>query len=55
MPTTDHPTPVLHLLNGLWIASCPTCGWVLVTARRQDRCERKARSLSCPVCFESAA
>jgi hypothetical protein len=28
--------PALHLLGGVWIASCPTCGYQLVTARTQD-------------------
>ena len=29
---------VLHLLGGIWIASCPTCGYQLTTARTQERC-----------------
>jgi hypothetical protein len=31
-PTHSHPEPALHLLGGIWIASCPTCGWQLTTA-----------------------
>jgi hypothetical protein len=27
------PEPALHLLAGLWVASCPTCGYQLTTAR----------------------
>jgi hypothetical protein len=27
------PEPALHLLAGIWIASCPTCGFQLATAR----------------------
>ena len=36
------PEPALHLLGGIWIASCPTCGWQLTSARTQQRCERRA-------------
>jgi hypothetical protein len=32
-PTRSHPEPALHLLGGIWIASCPTCGFQLTTAR----------------------
>jgi hypothetical protein len=39
------PEPALHLLGGIWIASCPTCGWQLTTARTQVRCERRAYEL----------
>jgi hypothetical protein len=46
--------PALHLLSGWWIASCPTCGFQLAEAKRQDRCERKARRRLCPVCHEVA-
>ena len=46
-PTHSHPEPALHLLGGIWIASCPTCGWQLTTARTQQRCEcRAARRLA---------
>jgi hypothetical protein len=54
MATTDHPTPALHLIGNTWIASCPVCGWVLTTSRRQDKAERRALRLSCPVCYEAA-
>ncbi len=43
-------TPALHLLGGIWIASCPTCGYQLTTARTQSRCERRAARRLCPVC-----
>jgi hypothetical protein len=26
------PEPNLHLLGGIWIATCPTCGFQLATA-----------------------
>jgi hypothetical protein len=41
-PTRPATTPALHLLHGLWVASCPTCGFQLATARTQARCERRA-------------
>jgi hypothetical protein len=44
------PEPALHLLGGIWIASCPTCGFQLVTARTQERCEQRAAQRRCPVC-----
>jgi NAD-dependent SIR2 family protein deacetylase len=48
------PEPALHLLGGLWVASCPTCGYQLTTARTQQRCEQRASRRSCPVCRENA-
>jgi hypothetical protein len=51
MPTSDDPTPALHLLNGLWLASCPVCGYQLASARSQARCERRAARRRCPVCY----
>jgi hypothetical protein len=52
-PTTS-PPPALHLLHGLWVASCPTCGFQLASARSQARCERRAARKACPVCREDA-
>ena len=55
-PTTPTPAavptqePGLHLLGGIWIASCPTGGYQLTTARTQERCEQRASRLRCPVC-----
>ena len=51
-PTHQHPEPALHPLGGIWIASCPTCGYQLTTARTQQRCERRAARRLCPVCYE---
>jgi hypothetical protein len=48
------PPPALHLLAGIWVASCPTCGFQLTTARTQERCERRASRRRCPVCHEDA-
>jgi hypothetical protein len=47
------PEPNLHLLGGVWIASCPTCGYQLVTARTQETVERRAARRTCPVCREA--
>jgi hypothetical protein len=44
------PEPNLHLLAGIWVASCPTCGYQLATARTQQRVERRALTRVCPVC-----
>jgi hypothetical protein len=49
------PEPALHLLAGIWIASCPTCGYQLVTARTQQRVERRAARRRCPVCHQDAS
>jgi hypothetical protein len=46
------PEPNPHLLGGIWIAACPTCGYQLATARTQERVERRARSRACPICRE---
>jgi len=51
---TPAPGPALHLLAGLWVASCPTCGYQLTSARSQQRCERRAARRRCPVCHEEA-
>jgi hypothetical protein len=51
-PYPTRPQPALHLLHGLWVASCPVCGYELATARSQQRCERRGRRRVCPVCHE---
>jgi hypothetical protein len=53
-PALDGQPPALHLLDGRWIASCPTCGFQLAEARSQARCERSAARRVCPVCHEDA-
>jgi hypothetical protein len=53
-PYPTRPQPALHLLHGLWVASCPSCGFELATARSQTRCERRSRRRTCPVCQELA-
>jgi hypothetical protein len=52
-PTLDEQ-PALHLLAGLWVASCPSCGFQLAQARSQARAERRAARTTCPVCHEDA-
>jgi predicted RNA-binding Zn-ribbon protein involved in translation (DUF1610 family) len=42
----------LHLLGSVWVASCPTCGYQLTTARTQHRCEQHAARRRCPVCHQ---
>ena len=54
-PDPARPEPALHLLHGLWVASCPTCGFQLASARTQARAERLGRRRLCPVCHEEAA
>jgi NAD-dependent SIR2 family protein deacetylase len=44
----------MHLLGGIWIASCPTCGYQLTTASTQERCEQRASLRRCPVCRDDA-
>jgi hypothetical protein len=53
-PTVAAQEPALHLLGGIWIASCPTCGYQLTTARTQERCEQRASSRRCLVCRQEA-
>ena len=53
-PAVPAHEPALHLLHGLWVASCPTCGFQLARARSQARCERRAARTTCPVCHEVA-
>ena len=36
-PTRPTPEPALHLLGGIWIATCPTCGYQLVTEHYKAR------------------
>ena len=50
--TSRRPAPALHLLHGMWVASCPSCGFQLATARSQQRCERRAARRVCPVCHQ---
>ena len=51
-PALDGEQPALHLLAGRWVASCPSCGFELASARSQARCERRAARRRCPVCHE---
>jgi hypothetical protein len=53
-PGLTIPTPPanLHLVDGLWFASCPTCTFQLCHGRTQQRVERRAARILCPVCHE---
>jgi hypothetical protein len=53
-PALNGEQPALHLLAGRWVASCPSCGFQLASARTQARCERRAARRACPVCNEVA-
>jgi hypothetical protein len=53
-PAVPSQEPALHLLGGIWIASCPTCGFQLTTARTQETVERRAARRTCPVCREGS-
>ena len=53
-PTDQQPEPAVHYLTGLWVASCPTCGFQLTSAWTQARCVRRAAHQMCPVCNEVA-
>jgi hypothetical protein len=52
---TDHPEHALHMLAGWWLASCAVCGYTVASGQHQDRVERKARRIACPVCNQQAA
>jgi hypothetical protein len=54
-PATGPPPPALHLLHGFWVASCPSCGFQLATARTQQRCEQRAARRLCPVCHQDGS
>jgi hypothetical protein len=49
-----YPTASLHLVHGLWIASCPTCGFELSRSRDRAKVERAAARHRCPVCHPTA-
>ena len=46
----DPQSYALHLYCGRWEASCTACGYLIAEAKRQDRCERKAQRVTCPIC-----
>jgi hypothetical protein len=49
-PSQPQPGPALHLLHGRWLASCPSCGYQLASSRSQERCDRRGRRRTCPIC-----
>jgi hypothetical protein len=44
------PPPALHLIHGIWIASCPDCGHELARSRDQETAERTGQRRRCPIC-----
>jgi len=50
-PATNPPaTFALHLLHGMWVASCPDCGHELGHSRDQATAERAGHRRRCPIC-----
>jgi predicted RNA-binding Zn-ribbon protein involved in translation (DUF1610 family) len=55
---TQPPTPTppagppfaLHLLHGVWVASCPDCGHELGRSPDQETAERAGQRHRCPIC-----
>ena len=53
MHPAPYPTPrplALHLVHGLWVASCPDCGHELGRSRDQAQAEHAGQRHRCPVC-----
>ena len=53
MHPAPYPTPrplALHLVHGLWVASCPDCGYELGRSRDQAQAEHAGQRHRCPVC-----
>jgi hypothetical protein len=48
------PAPALHLIAGVWVASCSGCGYELVHHVSQQRAEEQAAGRRCPICLEVA-
>ena len=44
------PPAALHLVHGIWIASCPDCGHELGRSRDQETAERTGQRRRCPIC-----
>jgi hypothetical protein len=44
------PSTALHLVHGIWIASCPDCGHELGRSRDQEIAERTGQRRRCPIC-----
>ena len=49
-PPVDPPPFALHLLHGVWVASCPDCGHELGRSRDQEAAERAGQRRRCPIC-----
>ena len=44
------PPAALHLVHGVWVASCPDCGHELGRSRDQEAAERAGERRRCPIC-----
>jgi predicted RNA-binding Zn-ribbon protein involved in translation (DUF1610 family) len=44
------PPAALHLVHGMWVASCPECGHELGRSRDQETAERAGERRRCPIC-----
>jgi hypothetical protein len=49
-PAAPPTTFALHLLHGVWVASCPECGHELGRSRDQEAAERAGERRRCPIC-----
>ena len=49
------PPAALHLVHGIWIASCPDCGHELGRSRDQEAAERTGQRRRCPICRPGSA
>ena len=49
-PAPAVPPFALHLLHGVWVASCPDCGHELGRSRDQEAAERAGERRRCPIC-----
>jgi hypothetical protein len=50
-PTPPAVSPAaLHLVHGMWVASCAECGHELGRSRDQETAERAGQRRRCPIC-----
>jgi hypothetical protein len=49
-PAPAVPPFAMHLLHGVWVASCPDCGHELGHSRDQEAAERAGERRRCPIC-----
>jgi hypothetical protein len=51
----DPTPPTMFLINGVWIAACPICGYEFVHHTSQQRAEEQATGRRCPICDPDGA